>query len=179
MIDFSFVQVIGYIAFCASVLRFQMKTSRQIRFVNLIASFLFAVHYCLLGTMAGAALSFLAGCRSSVLLNQIIWRYKRHVAFVVLGIAGFTTFLIYEDFYDVFPFLGVFFGTMMDMQSKAIYSRFFGAIMASSWFVFNFFVGSYGGLLSSTFNLLSNLIGFGRHQLIPYLKTKDKSYFDI
>ena len=117
--------------------------------------------------------------RSALLINSKIWPYKKYVAGLAILAATTVISLTYSNWFDLLAFGGVVFGTLADFQSKAMMNRFFACIYHSMWLVFNIFTGSYGGMASTLINISSNLIGFWRHQLYPYLKTGDKEYFKI
>lgn len=162
-----------------AVLRYQMKTARQIRFVNVFSAFTFAVHFYLLGAYSGAVLCLIASLRSSVLMRKAVWPYKKYVVLVSLVLCTIVTAFVYQGWIDILPLIGLYTGTLLDAQDKALKARAFGFSSSSSWFFYHFAVMSHGGIVSSIIALSSNLIGFWRHQLYPYLKTKDKKYFEI
>ena len=163
----------------AAFVRFQMKTAAQIRFVNVISSGLFGIHYALLSAWSGSAVFFLASGRSAILLTSTGWKYKIYILWASVALCVLVSYFTYEHWYDIFPLLALCLGGLLDIQAKAIVSRGLGVLMHSCWFVFAILNGSQGGTVSTSLSIGSNLLGFWRHQLYPYLKTRDKSYFDI
>lgn len=172
-------QAIGWIAMLSALIRFQMKTARQIRFMNIITAGIFGFHYLLLGGLSGAILCWIGSARSSLLMSKALWRYKLYIVIASLVLCSVVSFFIYESWIDLLPLFGLYFGTLMDAQHKAMRMRGFAVMSQCCWLIYNILVGSHGGMVSASLSVSSNIIGFWRHQLWPYLKTRDKRYFDI
>lgn len=172
-------QIIGWIGMVLVIIRFQQKTSLQIRKWNMATTSAFALHYAFLASWSGCIIMIIAGFRSGLLVNQKFWVHKKKIGVSAVTIGLFFTGFSFETWVDALPFLGLFFGTLTDLQSRAMTARFFAVIYQSMWLVFNIMEGSQGGMANSAINITTNIVGFWRHQLYPYLKTGNKDYFKI
>lgn len=169
-------QILGFIAMSLSIARYQMRTTRQIRGMGVCAAVFFSTHFFLLGSLAGCCMATIGGVRSALLLNHKLWPYRKYVAAAAIAAGLAATAIVYESWVDALPFCAVFFGIFMDVQEKATRARALGAGMQVFWLLFTTLSGSYGGMVSSSMNLLSNLIGYLRHHYAPYLRTRDRAY---
>lgn len=166
----------GWFAFSAAFIRFQMKTTRQIRIMNVVSCTLFAVHYALLQEWVGPVMYAIASARSLLLLFERFWLYKKIIAIGAIILSTVTLLFTYTYWYDLTALIAITLGAAMDIQSKAVNARLYGAFMHLFWLVYAVFTGSQGGAVNSSVVILSNASGYFRHHLYPYLKTKDKKY---
>ncbi len=172
-------QIVGWIAMAVAFLRFQMKTTRQIRKVNVASSFLFFVHYAFLSAWSGAILFLLGSTRSLLLLNEKIWPYRLYVAGATVVLSLVISLFTFKSWIDILPILGIGIGALVDVQSRVIVIRGLGVFMHGCWLAFALLNGSQGAVVSTSMGIISNLIGFWRQHLYPYLRTKDTKYFKI
>ena len=172
-------QIFGWFAFAAAFIRFQMKTTIQIRFMNIVSCTLFAIHYSFLLEWAGAIMFMIAGFRSILLMFARFWQYKNTIAIGAVILSAMTLFFTFSQWYHLMPLIAIFLGALMDIQPKAVFARLFGGLMHIFWLIYAISTGSQGGTLNSGIVIFSNLSGFWRHHLYPYIKTKDKTHFDM
>lgn len=172
-------QAFGWLAAILGMLKYQLKTARHFRIGNVFSTGTFVIHYSFLGAWTAFGLSIVAVLRSASLLSPRLWMFKKYIAISSVIICTIIWALTSKNWYDVLPLCGLYFGAIIDIQDKAILARFFSVFSQSAWLVFHILSGSQGGAVNNSVNITSNLIGFWRHQLRPYLKTGDKKHFKI
>ncbi len=170
---------LGALGLVFGVLRYQMKTAFQIRLVSVIATAFFALHYIGFGAWSGLIFCSIAVTRGSILLHPKLFEHRRYIAAITICVCVIALWFTYKQWTDVLPFLGLVIGTFRDIQTKAIMARGFGFMSVTMWIIFNAFLGSWTALINDLLIVASNIIGTWRHHLRPYLKTGDKSVFDI
>lgn len=163
---------------CAQAV-YQFKTARQMRIGNILTSTFFGIHYYLMGAIYAASLSAIGVFYRLALTHNDLFQYRKYLAAVALALSSVFFILFFDGWISAFIYVGMIFSIAMDFQSKALHMRFCALLSVPCWLVYNFLIGSQGGFISTLITMTSNVIGFARHQLWPYMKTRDKRYFDI
>ncbi len=158
-------QGFGILAIVLGFVSFQLRTQRQLLFMQGAVAFVFCVHYCLIGAYTGMAMNGLN------IIRNIVYDYRARkgiagklipIGFVVLQaiIGAFT----WEAWYSVFVLLGI--GINSYCMSFADPQNVRKSILVSSPLVLTYdaFAHSVGGLIYETVALVSAFIGILRNR---------------
>ncbi len=171
-----FAQALSIIAMTIALLSFQQKTQKRIVLFQFCSSFLFAVHFLLLGAITGALLNFMAAVRALIyskrdqkwaaspfwiLLFSILPIGIYGASFAFFGIAPTLANLLLE----LLPTLGMISTTISFRMKQAAQVRLFSLISSPLWLIYNIFNFSIGGILTESFSLISILVGILRLDL--------------
>jgi hypothetical protein len=75
--------IVGWIALPVSILRYQASTPKGILWMSALASFLFSIHYFLIGALAGASLTAAGGLTSLAQIfarEALTWKARFYIA---------------------------------------------------------------------------------------------------
>lgn len=144
-----FAQSIGFVALALSVLLFQKNNRVTMLRLMMAASFLYTVHFFMLGAYTGSAMNALGLGRSYIYSekNQKIWASSRiwPALFILMGIAfGYLTF---EGLYSILPVIAVSFQTLVFWLNKTRMIRLLSLFSPPFWFAYNHIVGSIPGMI--------------------------------
>ena len=159
-----FVQSIALVALAVFAISFHSKTRSRILFVNTVSLIIWTVHFSLLHAWSGVILEIL----NILITIFFIFREKDKrldkVVFVYLAIAALVigTLFTWEGFYSVFALIGVSIMTISKWQNHPQKLRFVAIFASVSWIVYDYFVGSSGGIISECVIILSLLISIAR-----------------
>ena len=161
-------QILGIIAIIIGFITFQMKTKRQILFLQTTTAVLFCFHYFLIGAPTGVAMNVVATVRNIVYDYCGTKGYKTKlvpIAFVV--IQAVMAILVWEAWYSVFVLLGICINTYCMSLSNPQTVR--SSILVSSplVLVYNVCTRSIGGMIYESVAVVSSAIG-----LVRYMKNK-------
>ena len=161
-------QILGIVAIIIGFVTFQMKTKRQILFMQTTTAVIFCVHYFLIGAMTGVVMNIVATIRNLVYDYCGTKGYKTKlvpITFVVIQAA--VAILVWEAWYSVFVLLGICINTYCMSLSKPQNVR--SSILVSSplVFIYNAFTLSIGGMIYESVAVASSAIG-----LFRYMKNK-------
>ena len=95
------------------------------------------------------------------------WPYLFILLFVLVSL------ITAKSFIDFLPALAQIFGTAAVWQSNPRTIRFIMLVPRPLWFVYNFFVGSYAGIVTEIFILISVLVGIMRFDLLGKVRKSD------
>lgn len=166
-------QILSMIAMTIALLSFQQKTQKRIVLFQFCSSFLFAVHFILLGAMTGSLLNFMAAGRALVYSKRgqkwaDHWSWIALFCILPLGIYGasFAFFGVKATLgnllIELLPTLGMIATTISFRMKKASQVRAFSLISSPLWLTYNVFNFSIGGILTESFSLISILVGILR-----------------
>ena len=166
-------QALSIVGMACNVLSFQQKTQKRVIACQLVGAAMFTASYLLLGAYVGALLNFVAIIRAIVYMNKEKFR-SEHISWLI----GFTcvyllsyvlTFTIFgkeltplNAVVEFLPIIGMFATTVSFRLKDAASVRKLGLISVPSWFTYNIFNFSIGGLICEIFCCCSILIGMFR-----------------
>lgn len=165
-------QIIGIVALLFVLLSFQKNNRHFILLFLIIAQVLFTVHFGLLGAWTGAAMNGVAAVRTYIFnqresknwSNNHVWLHLFVLLFWILGI------ITWKENYSLLPILAITVDTFAVWNKKTSNIRLFMLIPRPLWFVYNFTVGSYAGMITEIFVLFSILISILRFDIIQQVK---------
>lgn len=162
----NFAQIIGYIATVICILSFQSKTQKGIVIMQTFSAALFAIHFYMIEAYSGALLNVVASIRAIIFTfrhkkwaGNVIWVY----VFGFLALACyFTTIFVFTPnatiktcFIELLPTLGIVATTIATRLENAKLVRRYSFISSPLWLIYNAIMGSIGGVITETFNIVS------------------------
>lgn len=159
-------QLFGYLGLAMAVISFQVNDKKKILIFQMLCGFSFTIHFILLGAYTGAVLNFLSSARNIVFYNKnkkwassLFWPSLFAVLFIITGIAT------WEGIVTLFPVLACLVFTVSMYIDNTRLVRRISWISSPCWMVYNIIKGSYGGVLTETFNLISIFIAIYRYDI--------------
>ena len=174
-------QLVGIGATVLTILSFQAKTQKGIMMIQSVSTILWTVHFFMLGlingSFSGCFLNLLCAVRSIIYSKRESAAWARSISWVYVFTAGalviyalqFTVFGIEPTvknlIIQLFPTVGVIatnVGYRLETGFKVRCSQF---ISSPCWFMYNFFSGSIGGMITEVISFLSVIVGILRHDV--------------
>jgi len=161
------IQTVGFIGFILLVVHFQINNRSKILILKMFASFAFALHFFLLGALTGSLMNLFAGFRSIVFKYRTTykWANNKFWLFLFIGIFIFFGIISWEGIHSLFAMTGMIFGTIAYWSKNPKNIRIITLFGAGLWFMHNFIVKSYAGILTDSFVFISALIGIYRFDM--------------
>ena len=163
-----FTQGIGFLALFFVILSFQKRERQALLWVMLIGLLLFVAHFSLLNAWTGSFMNlievgivFVSFKKDTAVWAR--WRFWPHIFILSYILAGFLTFKILSD---ILPIIAQIFGAVAVWQKNPHAIRFIMLIPRPLWFIYNFIVGSYAGMVTEVFILLSVVVGIIRFDIL-------------
>lgn len=153
-----YAQIVGFIALLSAIAVFQSNDRKKMLYIQLLTALLFAVHYGLLGAWTGVAMNLIGGARNYIFIRtrRQIWLYVVIITFIAASI------VTWQSAYSVLPLVGMVSGTIAFWMSSSSKIRYLALLSPPVWFIYNFLVGSYAGLLAEMFIFASIIVGIQR-----------------
>jgi len=163
---FWFVQAIGIIAWLVLVASYYRKDTNKILVFQIIATFLYCVHYYLLGAYSGLFICFFEVIRD-ILYYKTDWDnyiyYGTVPVYIIYGLVGFASFI------DVLPICSSLIdGYSLTKKRDAVVV--WAIISYTLWVIYDIFVMSYSCAITDSLVVISNL-------LILFRESKFGKYF--
>ena len=168
-----FVQGLGIIAMAFNTLSYQQKKRSTVIAMQMVGTFLFCVHFYLLGATMGCILNALAAVRALIFLNKeklradhplwfagflVVYALSYGLTFTVFGMEATARNLILE----FLPLVGMVAITISFRLSDAKAIRKYALISSPCWLIYNIANGSIGAIICEVLSLGSILIGMLR-----------------
>jgi hypothetical protein len=159
-----FVQSIAIIALAVFALSFHAKTKKNIIIINTIGLIIFIIHFYLLQAWTGVMLNILNCVIAILLIFREENKYINNKIFLLssLFILTLVTFFTWEGYHSIFALLGICFVTIAKWQQKKIHLRLIFILASLSWIIYDYFVGSSGGIISEIIIIISLFISIIR-----------------
>jgi hypothetical protein len=158
-----FGQFLGIVAIILGFLTFQMKSREKLVFLQIAATFAFAIHYLLIGAYSGMALNFVAMIRNIVFYfvgkEKPVPRFLSVLFAVFMSVMGV---LSWQAWYSIFAVLGLLINSYCMSFSNS--QNICKSILVTSPMVliYNCFVLSVGGIVYESVAIISASIGIFR-----------------
>lgn len=174
--DQIFIQGVGYLALLFVILSFQNSTRVKILLFMLVGILLFVIHYALLGAWIGSLMNLIEAAMVFIAYKKETdaWAQKKfwpYVFIVIFIVAGAMTA---KSIVDCLPVLAQIFGTIAVWQTNPRAIRFIMLVPRPLWFTYNLVVGSYAGMITEAFILVSVLVGIIRFDILDKSKKKNR-----
>ena len=150
---FLFVQGIDVVAWIILFISYYKKNTNKVLVFQLISTTLFIFHYWLLGAYSG---SFI--CLFELLRDYLYYRTDKDKPIFLLSIPfyGIFSYFSYHSLFDLFPVVS----SLIDGYSLTFSNKFVvvigGFFSYFLWIIYDFFVGSYTGMITDSLIVISN-----------------------
>ena len=130
----------------------------------MIACILFGIHYLLLGAFTGATMNFIVVFRNYVFANKSLktWADSKVWLYIFILVFIISSVLSWQGFVTLLPLFAVILGSITFWLNNTKHIRLLSLISPPFWFVYNFIMNSYAGMIGDTLTFLSILIGIIR-----------------
>ena len=157
-------QIVGFIALAYTCVSFQQNKKTRVLVYQIIANFLYFLQYFFLDALSGACISFLG------LIRYIVYyQYEKNnkkkslfVLFIFSTISIIIGVFTYNGIISLLPPITALMYTYGTWQNNLKKFRIIAVIVPVCWFVYNFFVGAYVGMISTTIEFISAVIAIYR-----------------
>jgi hypothetical protein len=161
---FIYAQIIGFIAFVISTVKYQLRGSRNVLWTECLATSCWAVHVFLLGSIQAAIVNTIAVCRGTLCLKLPL----RYTPYLVGGAFTLATILIIptiEKPADMMPLLGFgFFGLSFLFQANPFRMRLSCIAGDSIWMLYALIIFSPPLAMTCALSIISSCIGLYRFE---------------
>lgn len=174
--DQIFIQGVGYLALLFVILSFQNSTRVKLLFFMLVGILLFVIHYALLGAWIGSLMNLVEAVMVFIAYKKETdtWAQRKFWPYIFVAIFIVAGTLTAKSIVDFLPVLAQIFGTIAVWQTNPRAIRFIMLAPRPLWFTYNLVVGSYAGMITEAFILVSVLVGIIRFDILGQSKKKTK-----
>ena len=116
-----------------------------------------------MNALLAAGLCLLAALRSLALATPFGFKHRLWVASVVTVSAVTIGVVFWDGYLSALPVLGILLYMFAELQSCGKRLRFIAIAPISMWLIFAVSIGSYGAMLSTSAELISNILSIYRH----------------
>lgn len=162
------IQGIGFVAFILLLLVFQTNKRRNMLYLKIAASALYALHFGLLGAWTGSAMNVIGVGRNYVFQQRTEkrWADKRYWLYLFIAIFAISGFFTWEGYHSLLPILGMTAGSIGFWMKNPKNTRLLILIASPAWLIYNLIVGSYPGIITEIFLITSVLVGILRFDIV-------------
>lgn len=166
------IQGISILGMACHISSFQIKKNSLLFFAQFMGSFLFFVHYLLLGQLAGALMN-IVGVISSIVFMQGDKLKKPWVIALLLVMVIGGVGLTWDGWKCIFILIAMTVSMITKYSNNGKIIRL-GQLFANSpgWLTYNIIVGSIGGTLCEIFIITSTVISFIRYGINGFEKAE-------
>lgn len=157
-------QIIGIVAMAAVIYSFQCKRIKFLYIFQLIGSFLFTIHFFMLGAYIGSLMNLVGLVRSGLFAMGERTHKKPVLYMILLSIVLFTIIgWQQETWKSLLPFAAQMLGTLVLWTGDNTKVRVCQlSILSPCWIIYNILNASIGGIICEIFNSLSVIVYFAR-----------------
>lgn len=161
-------QSIGFVALVVSVFVFQKNKRKSMLLLQMVASFIFMVHYLLLGAITGATMNFINTFRNYIFSQKERWHWASSSFWLYFFISVFiiSGLITWQGYISILPIIGMVIGTISFWMNDPRRIRLFSLVSPPLWFIYNFISHSYPGMIVEIINITSIIIGIIRFDII-------------
>lgn len=158
-------QLFGIIAIILGFVSYQVRTKRQLLFVQSAVSFVFCIHFFLIGAYSGMAMNAVS------LVRNFVYDYRmrkgdtgRLLPCVFVGIQILACLITWEAWYSVFILLGLCINTYCMSFTTPQSVRKSILITSPLVLIYDLFARSVGGSIFESVSVVSAAIGILRNR---------------
>lgn len=170
---FDLAQLIGIIASAIIVFAFNMKSDVRLKLIMVVGSFLFAVHFYMLGAYTGAIVNFINSFRGGLSI-KFHKSNKIMLTFIVIYLC--LAIVTYDQIINLLPFVTGVLGCFILYQLSGIPMRLAILVSSSLWMTYNIIFMSIGGIITEMFVMSVNCITI--YRLFKDKKKVDEPHHD-
>ena len=161
---FLHAQIIGFIAFIISTVKYQLRGTRNILWTECVATSCWAIHVFLLGSIQAAIVNTIAVCRG-VLCLKLPLRYTPYLVGSAFILATILIIPTIEKTTDIMPLLGFgFFGISFLFQNSPFKMRLSCIAGDSIWMFYALLIFSPPLAITCAISIISSCIGLYRFE---------------
>lgn len=157
-------QLVGFVAIGVAFLSFQVKNKSGILAIQAIANFIWAIHFYMIGAMAGAILNLVATGRNLIfaLRDKYKWLNGVWLPTLIALIISVLSITTRETWFDVILLPSTILSTYTYCLGNERLIRNSTVFVSLTWLVFNIVSFSISGVVAEVFNLTSLTIAIIR-----------------
>lgn len=159
------IQLIGWLGMAAFLISYQTKSNRKLFALQALGAGLFCLQFCLMGAYSGCFSLVLTLFRSLLLRKYREWKWVQWYGWSFVFVAGFLgiMFLTWAGPVSLLAFTASVVSTLCYWTNNPGKIRLSNLCVASPcWIVYDIIVGSWGGVASEAFTMVSILISIRR-----------------
>ena len=146
----------GFTATALQIGSFQCKSSRKLIFMQLCGNTAFLLHMFMLGAYSGCINLFISCVRNFVLTSRRPWAYWKGWPWVLVAANLLGTWFVWENIFSILPCIAVVSLTVAGWSRNGKKIRIANLCVASpAWLVYEFYAGSYSGMITEVFTICS------------------------
>ena len=166
-IIFYVAQAVGCVGMVLAFISFQKGNREGIIFFQIMASFVFTLHFTLLGAYTGAVLNILGVLRNVVFLHrEKSWANKKAWLYIFIAIFIIAGLITYKNIFSLFPILGMTIASIALWMRNSRHTRFIVIFSSPCWLVYNIANLSFPGILTESFVMISLAISIIRYDIL-------------
>ncbi len=163
-----FIQVIGFIGLLFVVISLQTNKRSSILKLQLLAASFFTLHFGLLMAWTGATMNALSAIRAYIFNQRDSkeWINNKLVMYLFVLCFWGSSILSWQGYISLLPAISMTFEcfALWSKNTKHIRWLFFSA--RPTWIIYNISVGSYAGLVTEIFIIISLLTAIVRFDIL-------------
>ena len=156
-------QALGVLAVVLGFVTYQVRTQRMLLLVQILTTFVFVIHYLLIGAISGMALNAVAMIRNIIYARRDLKIFSGKfwpIAFaVIMGIMGL---LSWQDWYSIFVVLGLAINSVCMAFKNPQSIRKSILVTSPLVLIYNVLTISVGGIIYESVAIVSSLVGIVR-----------------
>lgn len=160
------IQGIGFIGVICFIMSFQIKSNKALFLAQMAGSGLFCVQFMLIGAYSGCLSLLVIVIRNWFLARADKWPavlWKGWAVLIIIVCAAIMIFT-WTGPISILPFLAMAGGTIGYYTNNAQKIRFANLVCCSpAWLIYDFVVGSIGGVLNESIVLISIFVSIYRY----------------
>lgn len=163
-----FVQLLGILGLCMFVASYQFKSGKKLIVIQAIGNILFGIQYLWLGSVSGFIVIMFSVVRNIFIACRDRYKWMGWIGWLIILMIGYLIMavFIWEKPSDIVPILiyeGISYVYWTENPKAIRLGNFFWA--SPLWFIYNFTVGSLGGVINESISMISIIVSFMRYGL--------------
>jgi len=171
------VQGIGMVGLVFAIISFQNNKRNLILFFLGLAQMFFIVHFALLGVWTASAMNIVGAARTFffMLRGRKKWMDSDVVMYVFICLFFIAGILSWQNWLSLLPIMAMAIETFGLWQEDPRKIRSIVIIPRPLWLTYNVIHGSYAGVLTELFVVVSLITGIIRFDFLPWIRQKKNS----
>ena len=158
-------QVIGFLALLAFIISYQTKSNRRLFLYQMLGVCLFAVQFVLLGAFSGCISLLLTAVRNVMMSKYRDWKWVGNRIWPIIFCVLFTVvlYVTWAGPISLLSYIASVVSTIFYWTNNAKSIRMANLCVCSPcWIVYDFIVGSWGGIVSELLSMISIVVSIFR-----------------
>jgi len=168
-------QGVGMFGLVFAIFSFQNNRRSLILLFLGMAQMFFIFHFALLGVWTAAAMNIVGSTRTFFFIfrGRKKWTDSNAIMFIFICLFLIAGVLSWQNWLSVLPIAAMIIETVGLWQKNTRRIRFIVFVPHPVWLVYNFIHGSYPGVLTEVFILVSLITGIIRFDILPWLRERN------